>query len=112
MVMDLHRRHVIAGVIVSEIGWPLYKHCPRVEPQPELLLLVRVERQVVGLSAVTLKKARQGLPGIHDTEITGVVDQLLVPVWRWRSGCHKAVFDSLEQIQKRLIRLATETAQH
>jgi len=59
---------------MAKIGRALQKDCPRTQPQPEFLLLVRVQRQVVGLRAVALEESRQRLPGVHDAEKSGVVD--------------------------------------
>ena len=73
---------------------------------------MRIDGQVVGLRTVALEKTCQRLAGIHDAEISGVVDQLFVTVWAWRGCADQLERNTFKQIKERLIGLAAETAQH
>ena len=44
----------------------------------ELMGLMWVQRQVVGLRAITLEEPCKRLAGVHDAEKTSIVDQLLI----------------------------------
>ena len=63
---DLQRRQVIAGIVIAQVGGPPDEERPGRDPQPELILLVGIEGQVVGLGAVPLEKPGQRLAGVHD----------------------------------------------
>ena len=76
---------------VTKVGRSGEEQRPCTYPQPELLLLVRIKGKVIRLRAVTLKETGKRLPGIHHTEITGIMYQLLVSIGRWRGGGDKAV---------------------
>ena len=73
---------------------------------------MRIQRQVARLGAVPLEKPRQRLPGVHDLEKPGVMDQLLVPVRAGRCRGDQLKSNAAELVQKRLIGLAAEAAQH
>ena len=102
-------RQFISGIGVTKVGRFGEEQRPCTYPQPELLLLVRIKGKVVRLRAVTLKETGKRLPGIHHTEITGIMYQLLVSVGRWRGGGYKAVGNIRKQAKELLVGLGTET---
>jgi len=73
---------------------------------------VRIQRQVIRLRAVALEKPRKCLSGVHDFEISCIVDDLFVLVRCRRGRCYHLVFDTLEFLEERLIGLASKRAQH
>ncbi len=102
----------IAVIGVSEVARALDEHRPARHPQPELLFLVRVQRQVAGLLAVALEEAGQGLAGVHHAQVAGVVDQLLESVRAGGGRRHELELDTSERRQELLIGLAAVAAQH
>ncbi|MFB9187250.1 hypothetical protein ACFFX1_54775 [Dactylosporangium sucinum] len=111
MVDDLDRREDVPVVGVAEVGRLLQEHGPRVEPQVELGLFVRVQREVVRLGGVPLEEPGECLAGVHDAEEPGVVDELLVPVGAGGGGGNESVLDLVEQGQERLVGLGPERAE-
>ena len=104
----IERREVVPCIVIAEIGRFRDKQRPCRQPHPKLTLPMWVQRQVVCLGAVALKKPCERLPGVHDLQIPRVMDQLLVLVRRRCGRGNKLVFDTLELVQKRLIGLASE----
>jgi len=105
VVPHIELRQHVALVAVPEVARVLDEHGPARDPEPELLLLVRVQGEVAGLLGVALEEARQRLTGVHDAEVASVVDQLLEAV-RARRGCRDVLqLDRLEQRQELLIGL-------
>jgi len=74
--MHRHRRQVIAIVRIAQIGGLLQEDRPRVEPQPELALLVRVQGQVVGLRAVALMRLQDRVDLVVSNLEAGETGQL------------------------------------
>ena len=107
-----HRRQGVARIVISQIRRRGEEQRPGGHPQPELFLLVWVQRQIVGLGAVPLKEPGEGLSRVHDLQESGIMNQLFQSVWRRRGRGHQLVFHSPEQWEKRLIGLAPEGAQH
>ena len=113
LVIDhIHLRQVIAVIAVTQIARVLDEHGPARNPEPELFFLVRVEGQVSGFLAVALEEPRQGLPGIHDTKESSVVDQLFEPVGARHCRVHQLEFDRLKQWQELLVGLASVASQN
>ena len=112
VAMDVEPGQIISLIGVAQIGRLLQGYGPGVDPQPELALHMRVQGQMVGLGAVALEKAGQGLAGIHDAQKTGIVDQLLVTVGAGRGRGHKAELHGVKERKKGLIGQAAERAQH
>ena len=109
---NIQRRQRIAGIVIAQVRGLSDKQRPTRHPQPELILLVRVQCQVVGLGAVPLEKPCQGLSRVHDLQIPGVVDQFLVPVGRWGRRRYQLVLHTLKLRQERLVGFAAEGTQH
>lgn len=108
----VERRQVVAVVRMAKVARALDEDRPAGHPQPEFLLLVRVQRQVAGLLAVALEEACQGLPSVHHTQEASIVDQFLEAVGRRRGRVDEFELDLLEQRQEFLIGLAAVAAQH
>ncbi|MGS1095848.1 hypothetical protein ACVCNR_14820 [Aquamicrobium terrae] len=106
-----HLRQDIAIVGKAEVGRRLQEDRPGIHPEPEFVLFMLVERELVRLLAVALEEACQRLPGIHDLKEAGIVDQFLGPVRRWRRGGDELEADALEQRQERLIGLRAVAAE-
>jgi hypothetical protein len=81
----------VVGVLGPEVARPLQEDGPRRDPQPELALLVLVERQVVGLRGVALEEPRLRGRDVHHVEVRGVGEQLDVFVRAGRRRGHVAV---------------------
>ena len=62
----VERRELVALVGVAEVGGPLHEQRPRRDPQPELVLLVREQRELVGLRRVALEEPGLRLADVHD----------------------------------------------
>ena len=105
-------RQVVPLIGVSEVGRLGDKDGPCRNPKPKFLFLVRIQGQVVGLRAVSLKESGKSLPGVHDPQKAGVVDQLFVSVRGRRSRTNKSVWNNLEDLQEGLIGLRSVSPQH
>ncbi|WP_345543479.1 hypothetical protein [Microbacterium jejuense] len=110
--LDGKRGQVVSLVGEAEVGRPLHEARPRVQPQPELAFLVRVQRQVPCGRRVALEEPGERLAGVHDAEVAGVVDEFLVTVRGRRCGRDEPERDRVEQAKERLVRLRTERPEH
>ncbi len=72
-----HGRQDVTFIRKAEIRRRLKEYGPRIYPQPELILLVRIEGEFVRLLAVALEEACQRLTRIHHLQEACVVDQFL-----------------------------------
>ena len=64
---------------------------------------MRVEREIIRLRGIAVEKPRQGLPGVHYFEVSGVVNEFLVFVRGRGSGRNKLVFQPAELLKESLI---------
>ena len=68
-----------------------------------------VKGKIIRFGTVTLKESCKRLPGIHHTEIAGIVYQFLISVGRWCSRSDKSVRDTGKQWKELLISLRAIT---
>ena len=73
------------------------------QPCMEFAFHVGIYGQVVRLLTVALEKPRESLPGVHDSEEAGIMDQFLVAVWAWRCGGNEPIWNTRQQRQELLI---------
>jgi hypothetical protein len=111
MPVDFQRRQIVTLIGISEVARLLHEHRPRCEPRPELLLHVRIQRQIARLLRIALKEPRQRLPGIHHAQEPAVMNQFLMAIRRWRRREHKPILNRLAKLQEILIGLAAKRPQ-
>ena len=111
VIPHLEFGQVVARIVITEVRRLLNEEGPCGKPQPKLFFLVRVERQVVRLRAVTLEKPRECLPRVHDLKIARIVDELLVLVRRRCRRRYELVRNASELREECLIGLTPERAQ-
>ena len=112
VIPNVHVRQPIPSIVIPKVARILNTQRPCAHPQPEFFLFVRIQRQVVRFRAVPLKKTGQRLPCVHHVQVSGIVNQLFIPV---RRGCGRRdqfVLHVPEFRQKCLVGLAPETTQH
>jgi len=96
VVADVKRRELVSFVRISKVGRLRDEKRPCGNPEPEFLFLMRVEGEIVRLRRVAMEEPRQRLTGVHDSEISGVVDELFILIrGRCRRG-YEAIRDLLE----------------
>ena len=88
---DPDRRAGIALVAVAKVGGLLHDRGPRIDPEPEFILLVRVDRELVRFLAVALEEPCFRLTHVHDAEERGIGEKLDIFVRARCRRCAEAI---------------------